>query len=482
MTNINRRTFLASALSAGGLAATASILPWKLAQAAQHPGQPIVVNITLPGAPDMRHLFMPVFDANTTTLEYALHQAHAKAGGVNPNDPSDLARNWADNYVQPDSQAPAQNFGIHANASWLRAQFNAGNVAIINNAYASTTRDHAYVQLIQAHGQFKPLNAGPINRLERFPGLGGKLAQINSTNVVDISSNPSNWCYSPGASPTQRSLERCIHIANSRAGGVFTPNAGANNGQDRIARALSSLYAGKRDINATASPEAVQGVLALDENIRATAKILQDRFALVSPALPAEIEALLRNTGPLNSDGNLGLLIANLHDSLISADVLNTQLISMIYSRGWDSHQNQQASMERNLGNLFGEGSALNTLNDVVSPDIMDNVVIAIAGEFGRQIRANDGLGTDHGEGTHFILIGNRVNGGIYGDMFPETEFDRLQNPNIATPDIDGRTHYNRIFEQLAEWVSPGSSPLILDNGLNQLPIEQPGLLDNLLT
>jgi len=239
----------------------------------------------------------------------------------------------------------------------------------------------------------------------------------------------------------------------------------------------------KRDNSATASPAAVQGVLDLDESLRATAKILKDRFDLISPTLPAEILAIQNgSTAPLNGGGNLGLLIANLHDSLISADALNTRLISMVYSNGWDSHKDQLGIMEKNLTNLFGEGRALNTLNDVVSPDIMDNVVIAIAGEFGRQIRANDGLGTDHGEGTHFILIGNRVNGGIYGDMFPEVEFDRLQNPSIVTPDIDGLTHYNRIFAQLAEWISPGSSSIILDNGLNQLPIEQPGLLDNLLT
>lgn len=484
MKTINRREFLTSALSVGGLAAAGLVAPWKTARAATVAPvpltRPLLVNITLPGGPDMRHLFMPVFDSDPASLSYVLHQAHAKAGGVDPNSAAALEDNWNNNYIL--TGTTNQGFGIHLLADWLVTQFEAGNVAIVNNAFASDTRDHSYVQLLQAHGQVPLDPNAPVNRFDRFPGLGGKLAAFNDTNVVAITSNPNDWCYSPSSiDPTVRSLEHCLHVPNSRGGGLYTPDTGVNNLPARVARALKSFYAGKRISGVPAAAE-LQTYLSVDQSIRDIAATLENRLAQASPTIPAEIQALQGGgVAPLNGAG-LRTQLLNLHDTLISHDLLNTQLISMAYADGgWDTHKNQQTTMQAKLSDLFGSGRMLDTLYSVLPASIMDNVVFAIAGEFGRQIRANDGLGTDHGEGTHYILIGNRVNGGLYGDMFPATEFDRLADPAIKTPDIEGRTHYNRIFAQIAEWIAPGSSADIL-NGRDQLAIEQPGLLDQLLS
>ena len=94
--------------------------------------------------------------------------------------------------------------------------------------------------------------------------------------------------------------------------------------------------------------------------------------------------------------------------------------------------------------------------------------MFVFSGEFGRQLKANGGLGTDHGRGNTVLLVGMPVNGGIYGDMFPEAELDRLDQP---TPDIEGRTDVDALFAELADWAVPGSSSGVFP-GLQDARIE----------
>jgi uncharacterized protein (DUF1501 family) len=45
------------------------------------------------------------------------------------------------------------------------------------------------------------------------------------------------------------------------------------------------------------------------------------------------------------------------------------------------------------------------------------NITIITISEFGRRVKSNANLGTDHGHGNVMIVAGGRVNGGrIYGD------------------------------------------------------------------
>ncbi len=52
------------------------------------------------------------------------------------------------------------------------------------------------------------------------------------------------------------------------------------------------------------------------------------------------------------------------------------------------------------------------------------------------------------------LLVGMPVRGGIYGEMFPVAELDRLAEP---TPDIEGRTDVDALFAEIGDWVAPGS-------------------------
>ena len=79
---------------------------------------------------------------------------------------------------------------------------------------------------------------------------------------------------------------------------------------------------------------------------------------------------------------------------------------------GWDTHVAQAATLGENLRHL---GDALAAFIADLGPRVEDVVVVA-ATEFGRAVRQNAALGTDHGHGSLAIVAGGGVRGGrVYG-------------------------------------------------------------------
>ena len=80
---------------------------------------------------------------------------------------------------------------------------------------------------------------------------------------------------------------------------------------------------------------------------------------------------------------------------------------------GWDTHINQQDSLNKSLKSL---GQGLATLARELQP-IYSNTAIVVMSEFGRTVKENGNRGTDHGHGNVLWLLGGGVRGGqIYGD------------------------------------------------------------------
>ena len=70
------------------------------------------------------------------------------------------------------------------------------------------------------------------------------------------------------------------------------------------------------------------------------------------------------------------------------------------------------------------------------------------------------------------ILIGNSVNGGVYGTMFPQREVDILAQPNrYYNPDIQGLTAIDHVFGRACDWVSAGSKAAVFPQFTSK-PIE----------
>ena len=84
-----------------------------------------------------------------------------------------------------------------------------------------------------------------------------------------------------------------------------------------------------------------------------------------------------------------------------------------------------------------------------------DEVVMMIFSEFGRRIKDNGG-GTDHGSGGGAFVVGNRVNGGLYGE-YPSLDPDQQ---------LDGDLHFNNDFRSLYstvldQWLNLNPAPIV---------------------
>jgi hypothetical protein len=94
---------------------------------------------------------------------------------------------------------------------------------------------------------------------------------------------------------------------------------------------------------------------------------------------------------------------------------------------GFDTHANQTDANDPTVGE---HANLLQTLSDAIASfqadldalGIADRVAGMTFSEFGRRIRSNDSLGTDHGTAAPLILFGSCVSAGIIGD-----------NPEITT-------------------------------------------------
>jgi len=128
---------------------------------------------------------------------------------------------------------------------------------------------------------------------------------------------------------------------------------------------------------------------------------------------------------------------------------------------GWDLHDNQ---IEAHATLLGGVSEAMKAFYDsTVSLGVADKVTTFTASDFGRTFNTN-GDGSDHGWGSHHIVMGGAVKGGdIYGKV-PVLEIDGPDDTRrgrwIPTTSVD------EYAATLAGWfgVSESNLPIVLPN------------------
>lgn len=102
---------------------------------------------------------------------------------------------------------------------------------------------------------------------------------------------------------------------------------------------------------------------------------------------------------------------------------------------GWDSHYGQDAVLDGLLREL-GEGLA------AFHADLgtkMARVTVVVMSEFGRRVRENGGLGTDHGRATCFFLMGGGIRGGRVIAEWPGLDPDQQEGPGDLKVTLDYR-------------------------------------------
>ena len=416
-----------------------------------------LVNIMLYGGSDLRFVFAPAPASDPTYVsQYWNARRNLYDGSY-----ASYAEMFANEYtLVTDPVGGSIQFGIHNAASWLSSQFNAGNVAIVANTYASLNRSHDHSQLMVLSGD---LQASRTN--EDREGWGGRLVESMAAlpNVVELSGDLQLFC---NGSDSSFRLAQVIHAANAREMGLPNPDPGGNSRDDAQIRALNAYYhARAAEIDAEKPANwPFRKFFQHHDSLRQFGDQMTNRLS--SHPIPPSLH-------PANfilNRGSFAQQCRNLYDVCLAQDILSFRVLSMSYG-GWDSHDNQAAEIVPNLQDVLGASGGLAAVVSQLNADIPSaesNLVFNISWDFGRQIAANGANGTDHGRGNYSILIGNPVQGGLYGDLFPQRE----ANPDPAdsqgrTPyeipgrDIDGLTSLEHLWAQTCEWLEPGTGNMV---------------------
>ncbi|WLD57474.1 DUF1501 domain-containing protein [Salinispirillum sp. LH 10-3-1] len=491
---MKRREFLKASLGATlgshrlltGAAAGALLLP-STAQATPA-SQRTLVQLTLDGGPDFRHLFVPPPNSSESYGKAFWQHNYRSQSLANGNFNTASTRYWQD-YLE--ATVDGNTFGVlKEEASWLHELLTGTGghglgVAVICNVVGSPSRDHVHSLLALDYGRHDAA-ADEYGR----SGWAGRLADVLDGRVLSLTRTPRNLCYMPDAtgsnlrSPTDNPLT----ILDARTAGLFD-HRGLNladwnptwipAGESKhefhwnahMSRAMSGYYKGLSE--RAAVNHRIERVIDHERTLRRVGQDLADALngkdVLDTPA-----------SAWLNK-GDFARQMRTLHDMLNHAsDALDLRVAS-IDMGGWDSHDNQKNMIEPNFSDLFGTGKGLHTLFTQMDSTAKSNTLLVINGEFGRQIKSNFDAGTDHGRGNYMLLIGQGVRTGIYGEMFPEAEIDRMHTE--PSPEIEGKTTIEHLHKAIADWVASGNTgQTVVNRSLVGLDLESGLDLNTLFT
>lgn len=138
-------------------------------------------------------------------------------------------------------------------------------------------------------------------------------------------------------------------------------------------------------------------------------------------------------------------LAARLIDGGFGARIFHLQL------DGFDTHARQASAHRGLLGRL--SSALLAFQRDLEARAIADDVLTLVFSEFGRRVRENGSMGTDHGLGAPLFVIGTRVRAGHHGSA---PDLQRLVDGDVA-----GTTDFRAVYSALeADWMElePGTS------------------------
>ena len=543
---MDRRQFLQSALYTG-LLYGAGGLP-KFVNEASAMAAPLddktLINLFLSGGQDCRHFIVPAYDSNPDSFGYKYWAYRWRAHDLT-SDPNTWQQRWENDFyhitvggqnwngvVDHANLNSGMTFGIWKQAGWLIDMFRAGNVALVCNAVGGQNRAHDLSSLQLNQGNI----LSTLNNGDRS-GWGGRLARSIGRNAISLEYSPTQFSFgpvgnAPNYNPNAIDNRDLIAVQNSREMGLNEYDLSQDQfhrPQHKMARSLQNYYQGLRSESIA---QAYEKFMDHEQKVREFGRLIRARLDAFGDE-PDLIRALRYgieiNGQAVNPDGNgdprrilrssynFGRQIRNLFDcAFVASDILNVGTISMEYG-GWDSHGDQRQNannpdlydpgvgrgIESGIQDIFGGqfgnspsnpnafhggfSAVWQTLEDAGRSSELQNVVLTIAGEFGRQIRDNGDAGTDHGKGNIMFIIGESVNGGIYGEMFPDSEVDKYDNQDLNTPDIDPRTEIDPMFAEVCNWASTNIGdevfPRTAAGYSGEAPIiEVPGMFNNLMS
>ncbi|HEY5596204.1 MAG TPA: DUF1501 domain-containing protein [Candidatus Bipolaricaulota bacterium] len=122
---------------------------------------------------------------------------------------------------------------------------------------------------------------------------------------------------------------------------------------------------------------------------------------------------------------------------------LSTQIMHVSIG-GFDTHS-QQAQDHVGLLQAVDTGLAA-FYQDLVQMGVADDVLLMTFSEFGRRVRENGSLGTDHGTAAPMFVMGNPAQGGLFG-AHPSLNASDLDDNEDMVFQVDFRSVYSTVLE-----------------------------------
>jgi uncharacterized protein (DUF1501 family) len=135
---------------------------------------------------------------------------------------------------------------------------------------------------------------------------------------------------------------------------------------------------------------------------------------------------------------------------------------------GFDTHAAQNVNATN--GAYYNLMATLNDAllafyNDLKNQGLLDDTLTLSFSEFGRRISENGSQGTDHGSASAMMVMGGKVNGGLYGTA-PNLSTDP-SNPTLenSAGDVKFETDFRSVYAQVIDgWLGTDSVKLLSGN------------------
>jgi uncharacterized protein (DUF1501 family) len=311
-----------------------------------------------------------------------------------------------DGAARPDLRAHDLDgfFGLHPSLAPLLTAWQAGHLAIVHACGTpDESRSHFEAMAIMERGASD--RSGPASGW-----IGRHLAQIGRRSgsplrAVGFGERLPHSLYGPIPATALRS------IADFHLGGRLPDVA-------PFQSALTALYGDDPQLEAAAL-----GTLSVIDTL---ARLDPLRYQTPGVSYPeSELGQALKQTALLVK-AEVGLEVA-----CIDVD-------------GWDTHFAQGGSQGLMAGLLTDLAAGLAAFHADVR-DQLGRISVVVMSEFGRRVRENGSLGTDHGHGSAMLLLGGGIRGGrVYG-RWPGLEGEWLVGPG----DLAITTDYRDVLGEL---------------------------------
>lgn len=261
-----------------------------------------------------------------------------------------------------------KDFGLNKNLSHLYKLYKEKNLAIINGlGYEKANLSHfKSIQIVETGGDgIRRVNEGWISSyLRQFD-----ISELRPANALLIGKRKRGHLFSKDLTILQiKNINSFVKKANSL--NISTSNVSSSTSLDFLQKEEKSLH------NAAKS---------LDKYTKDVKT--KNRFS--SSTLSMDFEEAFK-----------------IIKSSLDIPVLK------ISHKGYDTHSNQKQRQSELLKEL--DTSLESFINELKSENLFDDVLIMTYSEFGRRVKENASLGTDHGTASVQFVLGGSIKGGVY--------------------------------------------------------------------